>query len=135
MTSPFEGRQRDPVFLSQPSPMVLLDRDFVIRAVTPAYLATTGRHQDELVTVNVFDAFPENPATPEVGSARQLTDSVEAVLRSGRADQVIPLRYDIPDPVRSGEFVEKRWVLATTPILDGDRIEGVMIRVEDVTLV
>lgn len=135
MGSQLEGRQRDPVFQSLAAPTVLLGSDFVIRAVTPSYLAATGRHVDELVSVNVFDAFPENPATPEAGSARTLTDAVESVLRTGRVSQLTPLRYDIPDPARPGEFVEKRWVLVNSPVRDGDLIVGTSIQVQDVTLV
>lgn len=135
MGSGLEGRRRDPVFLSQPSPTVLLSSDFVIRAATPSYLEATGRHEDELISVNVFDAFPENPATPELDSAKSLTASVERVLRTRRPHHLSPLRYDIPDSSRPGEYLERRWVLATTPVLDGDDVAGVMIRVEDITLV
>lgn len=135
MGSWLEGRQRDPVFLSQPSPTVLLSSDFVIRAATPSYLDATGRHEEELVSVNVFDAFPENPATPEHDSAKSLTASLERVLRTRRPHHLSPLRYDIPDSCRPGEYLERRWVLATTPIFKGDDVAGVMIRVEDVTLV
>lgn len=135
MGSQLEGRQRDPVFQSLAAPTVLLGADFVIRAVTPSYLAATGRQADELLYVNVFDAFPENPATPDVGSARSLTDAVESVLRTGRANQLAPLRYDIPDPARPGEYVEKRWVLVNSPVRDGDDVVGTSIQVQDVTLV
>lgn len=130
----FEGRQRDPVFRSHATPTVLMTPDFVIRAATPSYLTATGRHEDELVNVNVFDAFPDNPATPEERSSQSLTDSVERVLRTTQADHLSPLRYDIPDPQRPGEFLEKRWVLLSTPVRDGDRVIGVSIQVDDVTL-
>jgi hypothetical protein len=133
--SRLDGRHRDPVFMSQPSPTVLLSPDFVIRAATPSYLTATGRHEEELVRVNVFDAFPENPATPELQPAKDLTDSLERVLRTRRPHHLSPLRYDIPDVSRPGEFLEKRWVLANTPVYDGDDVVGVMVRVEDVTLV
>ncbi len=133
--SRLDGRQRDPVFLSQPSPTVLLSPDLVIKAVTPTYLGATGRQEEELVSVNVFDAFPENPATAELRPAQSLTDSLERVLRTRRPHHLSPLRYDIPDVSRPGEFLEKRWVLASSPVFDGDDVVGVMIRVEDVTLV
>ena len=128
-----DGSHRDPVFLSQSSPTVLLSPDFVIRAATASYLTVTGRHEDELIGVNVFDAFPENPATPELQPAKELTESIERVLRSRRPHHLAPLRYDIPDSRRPGEFHERRWVLVNAPILDGDDVLGVRIRVQDVT--
>jgi hypothetical protein len=135
MASLLEGRQRDPVFLSQSAPTVLLDSDFVIRAATPSYLSSTGRHEDELVAVNLFEAFPENPATPEARSAATLTDWIETVLRTSQPGYLTPLRYDIPDPARPGEYLERRWALVSTAIQDRDTVHGVSIRVEDVTLV
>jgi hypothetical protein len=47
---------------------------------------------------------------------------------------VSPLRYDVADPCRPGEFIEKRWTLVNSPIQDGDDIVGVMVSVEDVSL-
>jgi hypothetical protein len=135
MSTQLDARQRDPVFQSLSAPTVLLGSDFVIRAATPSYLKVTGRDAEELLSVNVFDAFPENPATPEAGSARSLTDAVQDVLRTGRPNQLTPLRYDIPTPSRPGEFLEKRWVLQNSPIRDGEKVIGACIRVEDVTLV
>jgi hypothetical protein len=134
MRHPLERSRHDPVFLSQPTPTLLLGRDFTIEAVTRSYLASTGRSEDELVAVNVFEAFPENPATREVGATKDFTDSFERVLRTGRPHYVSPLRYDLQDPCHPGEFIEKRWVLVNTPIRDGDDVIGVMVRVDDVTL-
>lgn len=131
----FAGQQRDPVFRSYPTPTVLMTPDFVIRAATPSYLAVTGRHEDELVDVNVFDAFPDNPAVPEARSSESLTASVERVLRTRQVHRLSPLRYDIPDPDRPTEFLEKRWVLVSSPVIDGDDVIGVSLQVDDVTLV
>ncbi len=134
MDCPLARSRRDPVFLSQSSPTLLLSRDFTIEAVTRSYLAQTGRPEDELVAANVFEAFPANPATPETQCTQEFTDSFERVLRTRRPHHVSPLRYDVADPCRPGEFIEKRWTLVNSPIQDGDDIVGVMVRVEDVTL-
>ena len=64
MSNPLEGRHRDPVFLSQSTPTVVIDDRMVIRAATPTYQRMTQRHEEELVSVGVFDAFPENPDGP-----------------------------------------------------------------------
>ena len=133
MVHPLSGKHKDPVFLSQSTPTVILDDRFVIRAATPSYLRATGRQAEELVSVNVFDAFPENPESDEPGSADTLLGSVEQSLARRRGDHVLPLRYDIPDPHRPGEFMVRSWVLVTTPIDDGERSIGVSIRVQDVS--
>ena len=98
MIHPLSGRHQDPVFQSQSTPTIILDDRFLIRAATPTYLKATGRQADELVSVNVFDAFPENPDTDEPGSADTLLDCIEQSLARKRGDQVLPLRYDIPGP-------------------------------------
>ena len=133
MLHPLSGKHQDPVFLSQSTPSVIIDDGFVIRAATPSYLKTTGRQAEELVSVNVFDAFPENPDTDEPGSADTLLGTIEQSLARSRGDQVLPLRYDIPDPHRPGEFMIRSWVLVTTPVNDGERTIGVSIRVQDVS--
>lgn len=132
MGCPLERSRRDPVFLSQSSPTLVLGRDCMIKAASSSYLAATGRREDELVAINVFEAFPENPATP--GSTKDFTDSVDRVLATRRPHHVGPLRYDILDPCRPGEFIEKRWVVVNTPIRDGDDVIGIMVRVEDITI-
>ena len=133
MNHPLSGKHLDPVFLSQSTPTVILDDTFLIRAATPSYLKATGRQAEELVSVNVFDAFPENPDTDEPGSADTLLGCIEQSLARKRGDQVLPLRYDIPDPHRPGEFMVRSWVLVTTPVHDGERSIGVSIRVQDVS--
>ncbi len=134
MLHPLSGRHRDPVFLSQSTPTVIIDDEFVIRAATPSYQRMTGRHEDELVSVNVFDAFPENPDTDEPGAAQLLADSIERGLGRRRGDQLLPLRYDIPDPHRPGRFLVRSWVLVMSPVHDGERALGVSIRAQDLSL-
>ncbi|MET1059206.1 MAG: ANTAR domain-containing protein [Nocardioides sp.] len=133
MLHPLAGKHKDPVFLSQSTPTVILDDRFVIRAATPSYLRATGRLAEELIAVNVFDAFPENPDTDEPGSADTLLGCIEQSLARRGGDQVLPLRYDIPDPHHPGEFLVRSWVLVTTPVHDGERTLGVSIRVQDVS--
>lgn len=129
-----ERARRDPVFLSQPHPTVLLDEQFVIRATTPPYLDATGRVEDELITVSLFEAFPESPATAELASVRQLTASFERVMSTGRPHSLAPLRYDIPDTTRDGTYLEKRWVVVNSPVRDGDAVVGVNAQIQDVTV-
>lgn len=135
MKSALEGRHRDPVFMSHAAPTVLLSPDFVIRAATPSHLATTGRREEELLGLPAFEAFPLSPGTSEAESGQACADSFERVLRTRSAHYLSGLRYDVPDSQRPGEFLERRWVVANIPILDGDEVVGVRVRVDDVSLV
>jgi hypothetical protein len=135
MVSRLEKQRHDPVFLSQSSPIVLLSPDLVIRATTPSYLSATGRHADELIGVNILEAFPENPTTPSVGSHQRLIRTLETVLRTRRPDQVSPVRYDLQDPENRAAYLERRWAMATTVIRDGDEVIGLSHRVQDLTMV
>ena len=82
----------------------------MIRAANPAYTASTERGLDELLLVNVFDAFPDNPQAPEEQSTQRLAESVEAAFETGETQYMPPLRYDIPDPRRPGTFIERHWM-------------------------
>ncbi len=123
------------MFLSQRSPTVLMSRDFVVRAATPSYLQATDREEDELLEVNLFEAFPDNPQNSETVSSAELADSLETVLRTGAPHRLNSIRYDIPARARPGEFVEKRWISTSSPVRDGDDLVGVTITIHDVTAV
>lgn len=131
--SPLEGHQRDPVFRGDSSATVLLSPDMVIRAATQRYLQVTQRVEDELLAMDVFEAFPVSDATEEAGSAQLLVESAERALRTGRPHRVSTMRYDIPDPERPGEYIAKRWTVETSPIQDGDSDLGVAIRADDLS--
>ena len=120
------------VFDPYPCPTVLLDTEFTIRAANKAHLAVTGRCEEELVNVNIFEAFPDNPDDPECDRSSQLARSLQRVLRSGRPHNLRVIRYDIPDPADGG-FLERYWSPVTTPIFEDGRVVGVLHRAEDVT--
>lgn len=129
--SPLAGRHADPVFLSQTAPVVLIDESMLIRAATPSYRLVTARAEEELLGVDVFDAFPPNPDSDEPGAADQLLGALEAGLRRTRGDEVRSLRYDIPDTRRPGRYLPRSWVLVTTPVHDGARTIGIQVKVRD----
>lgn len=134
MRSVLDDRQQDPVFSSDPSLTVVLDEELVIRAATPAYARATGRTIEELRTSPVFEMFPDNPATPEVSAVSILSGSLARVMRTRRQHEMSPLRYDIPAPGRPDTFVEKRWLLTNAPVTQGDKVIGVAVRAQDVTM-
>jgi hypothetical protein len=127
-----ERWRHDSVFLSQPSPTLLLSRDYTIAAASKSHQAMVGRREQDLVGLNIFDAFPESPECEAAGVSKRFIDSVERVLRTRRSHRLSPLRYDIQDEHCPEEYVEKTWAVVNTPITDGDTI-GVMVRVDDLT--
>lgn len=133
-TAALESRRRDPVFLSQTSAIVLVDAAFVIRAATPTYAAVTQRDEEELITVGLFEAFPDNPECPEDQPTRTLAASIEQAMRTRQSQYLPPMRYDIADPKRPGKFVEKRWLIVSSPVTAGDEVIGASVRGHDLTL-
>ncbi|MFC4784164.1 ANTAR domain-containing protein [Nocardioides sp. MAHUQ-72] len=111
------------------APAVLLDTDYVIRATNPAYLRVTDRSEEELVSINLFEAFPDNP---EAGGQPVLAASFERVLQTRRPLHLGVLRYDLleQEPPR---YRTRHWVPVGAPVHDGDDVVGILLRVDDVT--
>ncbi|HEU5042726.1 MAG TPA: ANTAR domain-containing protein [Nocardioidaceae bacterium] len=135
MHRPLERSQHDPVFLSLPSPILLLNCDFTIAAANRSYLRSTGRSVGDLVGLNVFDAFPESPESKQAGSSADFADSVRRVCRTRRSHRLSGIRFDVPNPDRPGEFLAKSWSIITAPVCTNEGVVGVVVRVEDLTLV
>jgi hypothetical protein len=126
------GLHRDTVFQSLPRPTVLLDTDFVIRAVNSAYLTATGRAADELVNVHMFDAFPDNPDDPDADGVANLNGSLERAARYRRPDNMLIQRYDIHDAT-SGRWGLRHWSPLNAPVVEDDRVVALLHQVDDVT--
>ncbi|WP_372346695.1 PAS domain-containing protein [Streptomyces sp. KL116D] len=125
-----------PLFKVTTAPYLVLDTDFYIRGVNPAYLRATGRSREELVGAFIFDAFPDNPDDPGASGVRNLTASLERVLRHGTSDDMGIQRYDIPDLHAPEIFRVKAWSPVNSPLTDADgRIVGALHHVEDITAV
>jgi len=135
MPSPLERSQHDSVFLSLPSPTLLLSRDFTIAAINRSYLHSVGRPAEELLGLSVFDAFPESPESKQAGSSADFARSVERVLRTRKPHRLSGIRYDVANPERPGEYIVKSWSVLNAPVCRGAEVEGVIVRVDDLTLV
>jgi ANTAR domain-containing protein/PAS domain-containing protein len=121
-------------FDASSSPYLMLDRDLRIRAVNAAYQQATLQSAEALLDCYLFDAFPDNPDTPEAHSVNNLTRSLEAVLRLGQRDRMPLQRYDVPSPDGDGSFIFKVWSPTNSPLRDADgEVTGVLHHVEDVT--
>jgi PAS domain S-box-containing protein len=127
-----EKVHRDPVFDAQPCATLVVDTDFTIRAVNKAYLTATGRSDEELINVHLFEAFPDNPDDPEADGVANLTRSLERAARSRLPHNMLVQRYDIADKADGG-FLRRYWSPVNTPVLDEGRVIGILHRVEDIT--
>ncbi|GAA2314205.1 PAS domain-containing protein [Streptomyces kunmingensis] len=124
------------LFEATTAPYVVLDTHFRIQGVNPAYLAATGRTRQELLGAFMFDAFPDAPRDATATGVRNLTASLEQVLRYKSAHDMGIQRYDIPDSGVPGAFRRKAWTPVNSPLSDADgRVVGALHHVEDVTAV
>jgi serine phosphatase RsbU (regulator of sigma subunit) len=123
------------VFDVSPTAAVLLSPDrFVILDANAAYERAVGVPRAVLVGTALLDAFPAGPeqvAGAEV--AGRVRGSLERVKRTGRADALPPLRYDLRDPA-TGRYVRRYWTMLTVPVLGADgRLAQLLHKVEDIT--
>jgi PAS domain S-box-containing protein len=106
------------VFRILPGCMALLRPDGVILDMNDAFLEAVGRPRHEVLGRNVFEAFPANTGDAGDEGPEQLRASLESVVASGERDVMAPLRYDVEDSGRPGQFEERYWVVVNTPVLN-----------------
>jgi signal transduction histidine kinase len=106
------------LFNALPTPHLLLSPAFVIEAVSDAYLHATLTRREHLVGQYMFDAFPDNPQTPEANGLHNVRASLTQVLATKQPHRIERQHYDVPDPDRPGQFVERHWQALNAPVLD-----------------
>ena len=122
------------VFAATSSPCVLLAPDLVVADVNDAYLRATGRTRGELVGHNIFDVHPDNPADPTADGVRNLSASLDRVMRFKSADTMAVQKYDVPLPGQREAFQAKWWSPVNTPVLAPDgEVQWILHRVVDMT--
>jgi serine phosphatase RsbU (regulator of sigma subunit) len=121
------------VFDVLPTPILLLSPDFVIVDMNAAYLASVGRHRDELIGRVVFDAFPDNPDDADADGVENLRASLERVVALREPDTMKLQRYDVDDS-GMGRYEERHWSPINVPVLDRDGTVTLIVhRVVEVT--
>ncbi|WP_101256610.1 PP2C family protein-serine/threonine phosphatase [Streptomyces barkulensis] len=122
------------LFDATPTPLSVLDRDFVFVEANQAYLEITGRTRGELIGRHLFDVFPVNPDDPDADGPRNLLTSFRRVMETGKPDTMVLQRYDIPRPGAEGGYEERYWSPVNTPLLGEDgSVLLIVNRVEDAT--
>src|SRR5687767_12759397 len=104
-----------------PGAYLVLDPQFVIVAVTDAYLQATLTVREQIVGRELFDVFPDNPNDPSATGTRNLRASLETVLRTAGPHPMPVQKYDIRRP-DSKEFEERYWKPLNTPVVIGGEV-------------
>jgi signal transduction histidine kinase len=115
-----------------PGAYLVLDPDFMIVAVTDAYLRATLTVREQIVGRDLFDVFPDNPNDPAATGTRNLRASLETVLRTAAPHSMPVQKYDIRRP-DSEEFEERYWKPLNTPVVVDGEVAYIIHSVEDVT--
>ena len=122
------------VFNAQPGATLLLSPEWVIVGASDDYIAATLTERDTLVGQYIFDAFPDNPATPEANGVANVRASLAQVLATKQPHEMAPQHYDVPDRTQPGHFVERHWQPRHTPVLDAaGQVLFIIQSVQDIT--
>ena len=136
-TGPAKARPPDfqALFEALPEKYLVIDGNFVIVAVSDAYLTATLTERAVMVGRPLFDVFPDNPDDPATEGTRNLRASLTRVLRQRTRDTMSVQKYDIPRPAADGGgFEERFWSVSNSPVLGPDgSVTNIVHAVEDVT--
>lgn len=120
------------LFENAPGLFLVLNPDFRIVAVSDEYLRATMNKREDILNCGIFEVFPDNPADPEATGVRNLTASLNRVLKDKVTDTMALQKYDIPSP--GGGFEERYWSAINAPVFYANHETALIIhRVEDVT--
>jgi len=107
------------IFKVLPLPCLLLepkDGYFFIMDANESYFKVTDKIREELIGMIIPDVFPENPE--QLGSNwKEIHNSLNKVLISGKPDRIDNLRYDLLIPGLN-EFEERYWHMENIPVMD-----------------
>lgn len=134
-TSAFLSPDFRVLFESAPGLNLVLTPDFKIVAVSDTYLRATMTKREGVLGRGIFDVFPDNPDDPTATGVRNLSASLERVLRQRTTDAMAVQKYDIRRPAaEGGRFEERYWSPVNSPVFGADgEVVYIIHRVEDVT--
>lgn len=69
--------------------------------------AMCGRYTIFTRNANLFDAFPDNPDSPQAFATTNLRASLKQVLATGKTHRISIQKYDIAYPQHPGKFLER----------------------------
>ena len=118
-----------------PAPTLVLNPELTIIEVSDSYLAATETTRKQLLGMDLFSAFPDNPTDLQADGVSNLRASLTRVLTTGKADRMARQRYDIRTGHGDAVVFEKRyWDPLNVPVHDAHgEIVAIYHQVEDVT--
>jgi hypothetical protein len=127
--------RHDDDFRRDPVPLLVLDRELVIRAVNAAHERATGFAGAALIGRHIFEAYPANPLEADGDDGRRsMHHSFERVLREERPHDLVVQRYDVPLAEEPSQFVAKTWLPVNAPVWSAGVVGGIVVRAEEVVL-
>ena len=123
------------LFEAAPGSYLVLDPGLRVVAVSDAYLRASMTERAAILGRGLFEVFPDNPADPETAGVRNLSASLQRVIRDGVTDAMPVQKYDIRKPEsQGGGFEERFWSPVNSPVFGpGAEVAYIIHRVEDVT--
>jgi signal transduction histidine kinase len=123
------------LFESVPGLYLVLSPDFTIVAVSDSYLQATMTVRKNIIGLNIFDVFPDNPNDPAATGVSNLKASLHCVLEKRIADTMEIQKYDIRKPEsEGGGFEERYWSPINSPVFSRTgEVSYIIHCVEDVT--
>lgn len=106
--------------------------DFRILDVTDTYLQITRTTRD-IVGRRIFEVFPDNPLNPHADGVKNLTASLNEVIKTKKKHRMAVQRFDTRLP-GSDDFEIRYWRPVNIPVLNGSgAIQCIIHSVEEVT--
>lgn len=123
------------IFENSPDLYLVLSKDFIIVAVSNAYLKATMTERSNILGRNLFDIFPDNPDDLVATGTSNLRASLSRVLKNKTLDTMNIQKYDIQKPVEAGGgFEERYWMPQNFPIINDDgEVSLIIHKATDVT--
>jgi two-component system sensor histidine kinase VicK len=117
-----------------PNMYLILSPDLYILTASNLYLSAIKSTREAINGRHIFDAFPQNNDYPEADGVQNINSSLQEVLRTKEPHYMPIQRYDVPDPSRPGEFIQRYWDPSHTPVLNEEgEIQYIIQLANDVT--
>src|ERR1700748_3060833 len=112
--------------------LMLLDEEYRIRDVNPAFEQLAMRGRDELIGGMICEVFPDNPDDADANGSSMLAATLEFAARSGATHTMPIVRYDVADPTRAGTYSPKLWTCSNTALRNETRHVVLLQRVSPI---
>lgn len=107
------------VFHQLPERKLMIRTDdpvFTIDEVTDSYLIATGLERDAIIGKPYFEAFPDVTQQFRKSGVSKMAETFRAVIRTKAPQMQRAFRYDMPNPERPGQYLERHWRTIHYPI-------------------